>query len=819
MHSDSVDQIKQMIENYKNHIAITQLKDEVYKWKLIEEYKGRPNLDAEDLHVELKSIDYSNLIYHLSKATLNQMMKAKPEEIRKLFVELFDESIDLTKRIKDFSEKTKVLYNRMGETNPHHQDERAVSAYLTVHNPKKYTFYKHSFYSEYCNLLGIKKEKKNKKYAHYLKLIDELVEKYIVPDKKLIELVKSTIPKYYDGTNNKLLAQDILYQMLEKDRVINYWIFQGNPDRYDFKSAIEAGVLDNWSVTAHRDKIEPGDKVIIWITGEEAGCYALAEVMSTPYENDGSADDVYWKDELPKSDEFKCDIEITHYFSDNPILKNEIKSIAALSNLKVGNQGTNFRATKEEYDIFVNLRRTEDSNNHWLYSPGSNANKWDEFYEKEIMAIGWGKIGDIRQYSNKDDIRVALTNAYGGTGSKVNDVLANYEFLHKMEIGDIIIVKRGLQELLGYGIVSSDYIYDETEEEFNSVRKIDWKLKGVWKTDFIMFPKTLTNITGYRTEGPYETYGERLLGIMGVNSVEPSTKDTSTGPVSQLNYTLNTIFYGPPGTGKTYHSIKRAAEIVSDREIDDYEEARKIFNDKLHDNIEFITFHQNYSYEDFIQGLRPDVDNKDTLTFKRRDGIFKLIADRAFQNIVESKNNSALKKNYVIVIDEINRANISRVFGELITLIEDDKRYGNKISMEVKLPSGDMFTVPYNLYIIGTMNTADKSIALLDIALRRRFYFEPMYPIYELEDSQIKDVDVLQKINDQIIKNKGHDFQIGHSYFMGKDDLKERMNNKVIPLLLEYYMNDEKEVSNILINAGLLIEDNSWPLRITGSKE
>jgi len=94
-----------------------------------------------------------------------------------------------------------------------------------------------------------------------------------------------------------------------------------------------------------------------------------------------------------------------------------------------------------------------------------------------------------------------------------------------------------------------------------------------------------------------------------------------------------------------------------------------------------------------------------------------------------------------------------------------------------------------------------------------------MYPIYELEDSQIKDVDVLQKINDQIIKNKGHDFQIGHSYFMGKDDLKERMNNKVIPLLLEYYMNDEKEVSNILINAGLLIEDNSWPLRITGSKE
>jgi len=161
MHSDSVDQIKQMIENYRNHIANTQLNNEVYKWKLIEDYKGRPNLDAEDLHVELKSIDYRNLIYHLSKATLNQMTKSNPEEIRKLFVELFDESLDLTKRIKDFTEQTKVLYKRLGEKKPHHQDERAVSAYLTVHNPEKYTFYKYSYYAKYCNLLGIKKRKKN----------------------------------------------------------------------------------------------------------------------------------------------------------------------------------------------------------------------------------------------------------------------------------------------------------------------------------------------------------------------------------------------------------------------------------------------------------------------------------------------------------------------------------------------------------------------------------------------------------------------------------------------------------------------------------
>ena len=178
------------------------------------------------------------------------------------------------------------------------------------------------------------------------------------------------------------------------------------------------------------------------------------------------------------------------------------------------------------------------------------------------------------------------------------------------------------------------------------------------------------------------------------------------------------------------------------------------------------------------------------------------------------------RKNFVIIIDEINRANISRVFGELITLIEPDKRSHGSIPLEARLPSGDPFIVPSNLFIIGTMNTADKSIALLDIALRRRFEFESMYPKYEIKNQEIYDVNILEKINKQIIKSKGHDFQIGHAYFMGDNkDLVKRMNKKVIPLLLEYYMNDEKEVKGILNSAGLIIEENSWPLKISGKND
>ncbi len=164
----------------------------------------------------------------------------------------------------------------------------------------------------------------------------------------------------------------------------------------------------------------------------------------------------------------------------------------------------------------------------------------------------------------------------------------------------------------------------------------------------------------------------------------------------------------------------------------------------------------------------------------------------------------------MIIIDEINRNNISRVFGELITLIERDKRSHGEIPLESKLPSGDHFVVPSNLYIIGTMNTADKSIALLDIALRRRFEFEPMYPLYDIKGYEIYDKEILLKINEQIIKAKGRDFQIGHAYFMGENkDLIHRMNKKVIPLLLEYFMNDEKEVRGILYNAGLQVDDKS----------
>jgi len=566
---------------------------------------------------------------------------------------------------------------------------------------------------------------------------------------------------------------------------------------------------------------------------------------------------------------------------------------------------------------------------YWVYAPGEDASKWDEFYEDGIMGLGWDDIGDLNLLSDRDSIRDELKLKYDIEHNPSNNSLANFEFRDVISVGDIIIVKKGKKEYLGYGIVTSDYFYDKNRNTYQKCRKVDWKTNGIWIDDEgEIVLKTLTDIT------KYPTYVAQLKSLLGIDE---NIIDKTLNVNNKKNmHSLNTILYGPPGTGKTYHSIMRAAEIIEDRKIASYIEALKIFKTNLHDRIEFITFHQNYSYEDFIQGLRPNTDNNSSLVFTKKDGVFKKVSDRAYENIKLSekavhelsqeatfeeglnlfkqhlydnednyqinesaeifqieedafrytgenwkthenglrmkfsdlkefhRNNvssrrdikvlqtisglanqhatyyylvyseilkylpnkleqqkvkfqPARRENYVIIIDEINRANISRVFGELITLIEPDKRSNGSIPLEVRLPSGDKFIVPSNLYIIGTMNTADKSIALLDIALRRRFEFEPMYPKYEIEGKVIQDVEVLNKLNTKIIETKGHDFQIGHAYFMDDStNLVQRMNRKVIPLLLEYYMNDEKEVKQILNYAGLNVEENSWPLRIIG---
>lgn len=264
---------------------------------------------------------------------------------------------------------------------------------------------------------------------------------------------------------------------------------------------------------------------------------------------------------------------------------------------------------------------------------------------------------------------------------------------------------------------------------------------------------------------------------------------------------LNSILYGAPGTGKTYITAEYALAILENRAVDESQktpEQRKTAMEQYRNLVDegrivFTTFHQSYGYEDFIQGLRPVSTNGGT-DFIPVDGVFKRIADTAKKHP---------ENNYVIIIDEINRANISKVFGELITLIEDDKRWGEVNALQVTLPSGDSFAIPNNLYIVGTMNSADKSISLIDTALRRRFEFIEVTPNASLiSDSVLKSV--LEKLNASLAKElDSTDLLVGHAYFINKTekDLCSIFNRSIIPLLYEYFYDNSTKVKAQVKNA------------------
>lgn len=483
-------------------------------------------------------------------------------------------------------------------------------------------------------------------------------------------------------------------------------------------------------------------------------------------------------------------------------------------------------------------------------------------------------------------------------------------FKNELAEGDYVYITIGGNELFtiakikagSWGYVPEDitekngWMYREVEYIKSAINADPSPLKAYKEFIYPSGNSTLTEITFDKIEEANTRIFEPHFGVQFISSEAEIIK--ASGEL--LKQSNNIILYGPPGTGKTFNSIDKAVEIIVGIKHN-HDESKVIFDLlRKEGQIEFVTFHQNYSYEDFMVGIKPDIEF-DQLRFKPYKGIFYEIAKRARDNYIASskeqpkersflevfseiiqpltdkgelvkikmssgvhyiitdvsdysihfskpngnsqhtlsiqtleeivdglreftsglgpyynplaeiirekkkeiKNiNTEPKKNFVLIIDEINRANISKVFGELITLLEEDKRIGAKNELRITLPNGEReFSIPPNLFLIGTMNTADKSIALIDIALRRRFEFIGYFPDYsKLEEN---DGELLKRINKEIYsRKKSTDYLVGHAYFMSGIETSKVLKNKVIPLLMEYFSGKIEVVEDLLKSSG-----------------
>ena len=398
--------------------------------------------------------------------------------------------------------------------------------------------------------------------------------------------------------------------------------------------------------------------------------------------------------------------------------------------------------------------------------------------------------------------------------------------------GDIILVRTGSQGRAIGIVYRNDYaepdgLNDRSRLHVCWINKAQSSFSGA-QIDQRAFSQAEPGSSIYKafaTAAPYELTFE-LMKNAGVSPVviPPPPPPPSVHP-------LNLILYGPPGTGKTWRTVTRAVAIVENRHVLEVEkeerEDRAAIKCRFDQHrgagrIEMVTFHQNTTYEDFVEGIRPvlaeprergaetSAERKDVgeVQYELSRGVFRRIAERATLDP---------NRRYVLVIDEINRGNVARIFGELITLIEDSKRIGQDDEARVTLPgSKTEFGVPANLHVLGTMNTADRSIALLDTALRRRFVFEEMMP--EPSHPRVgKDIDgvdcgkVLDAMNRRIAVLLDREHQIGHTYFLGVDTLVELASlfrTRIVPLLQEYFYDDWEKICAVLNDNGFVLRSD-----------
>jgi len=570
------------------------------------------------------------------------------------------------------------------------------------------------------------------------------------------------------------------------DQEVNYWVFQANPKWYDALGALRDNAVDRWSLDAHKLKIKPGDKAIIWLTGPEGGCCALATVTSAaaPMED--------WKPEYSRRAEFsgvhdRVRVSIDHNLWDRPISKTDVQE--DLPDLKAGIQGTTFSATKEEYDFFLRRATATKANtmhdlNTILYGPPGTG----KTYSTAVFALAILEGRPVNSYANES--RTAIRERFEQFTAKRRVLMTTFH--QSMSYEDFVEgIKPESDPETGqvtYSVEPGIFRRLVVEAAFEYVKAS----RGA-DLEESPFDELFAHYTDHVDE---QLAAGKVIKILTKSGKELQVVDVSSRGNVLLKHVNSTT------TRQYVVSLERTRALsAAFPDLDAIANIDSAFR-------AVIGGSNGTAYWAVLKQVRsmPKAGG-----MQKQDPAEELIfVDK--QPLVDRLNWSdrtihAKKVDpFVLIVDEINRGNIASIFGELITLLEPDKRAFATENARVMLPySKTMLSVPPNLFIIGTMNTADRSVEALDTALRRRFSFVEMPSRPELlEQPENLTVDLralLRAINGRIERLLDRDHHIGHSYFMGvrtTDDLRLVFKNKVLPLLQEYFYGDPRKLGAVL---------------------
>lgn len=772
--------IRKIIAEYKKHF--TQINErEHYKWEAIHWYKQHWDLDAPDFASMIK-ISLSKAFNLLSSGmyypykVLTEFAEEYPEEVRSLFRLLYDESIPFIQRYDTFRAgfDRRIDELKKREQNPekklqHFQDLRAVMVYLSFEYPEKYFLFKSSMYTKVRNRIGFKEENTDQKYglkrlANYTRLCQTVLDE-VLADKELISMSASRLDaSCYQDPALHLLVMDIIYcgseYMFDDDfkeslQVIDKPVYWPSPSEFDPHLS-----KDDWKTFILKTELPDHPDSIMMLKalmelGGEATCKKLAKIYG------GSA---------------------SHYVRCSVNLGKRVKEFFNLPSCMDGSQ--------ERYFPFPFLGRYVYEDNGKYYSYLIRPELYAALQEIDLSAV------DPYYTEENEPVNASITDVslntilYGppGTGKTYHTVIYAVAIIENRELATV---------------ESEDY--SDVLSRYN-----EYKAQG--RIEFTTF---------------HQSYGYEEF----IEGIKPVIVSDSNGENqnSNIQYRVESGIFKrfcelATDSGHTFDEAWRALITAAKKDNKRYSFTRRtgsIINTELRDDDTFIvkwngpTQAQSILKKDKIlsQWKQNDYSFRDTLTggtrwdFDARQAVIDELRQR--YSLKHASQINTAPQNYVFIIDEINRGNISKIFGELITLIEASKRLGQPEGMKAVLPySQKYFGVPKNVYIIGTMNTADRSIATIDTALRRRFFFREMLPnpnvlsSIRVEDLSISDL--LTRMNKKITALYDREHTIGHAYFMPLaddstiDTLAKIFENNIIPLLQEYFYEDYEKIRLIL---------------------